>query len=170
MKRFLFLIALFFVVTINVLAQSSALCGTWMGNYRSQEYDETAGGMVYKTYKVFVRINKYGDDYRVRIKSHDVKTPSDVRYWEDCNVLEARDNYLSWYRKIERRPFYVNGHVDSYTESELYDCVKNVGGILQLTIMARHHIRTYDIHGNYVEEEDYYPSTNVMLYKEDLDW
>lgn len=170
MKKKLLLNVFLLLTMTTAMAQNCDLCGTWMGNYKSQEYDETEGGMVYKTFKVFVRINKYGDDYRVRIKSHDVKNPSDVRYWEDCNIVETGDGYLRWYRKIEKRPFYVNGYVDSYTESELYDCVKNVGGVLQFTIMDRHHMRTYDNHGNCVEEEDYYPSTNVLLYKEDLDW
>lgn len=163
MKR-LSIILFFQLCFVTMIAQTSPFVGTWEGTYKT--YKQDVGDI---TIKMFIRINRYEEKYRIRIKEIPVNSPSEVNYWGDCFVTVNNDNSIFFYCKRKREPWIENGKIVSSFEATDYYHVTFSEGCLYFGY-DKYIVTNYDLRDNFINKKEYPGYRKVTLYKEESDW
>lgn len=170
-KVLIFLLSLFFI--ISAMAQDQ---DPWVGTWTSESYSDTdyensprdsEGSfteIIYTDYKLVIRITKNGDQYNVRAKTIKVKDQNYSEYHRPMTVTRMEGNSM-WLESYEKkRPFYVNGRIDEYSDLTQYYLLTLNNGTLHYSHYRTHSI-DYDKSMRYKGEENY----EIVTRKDDLD-
>lgn len=175
MKRLiLFIITL--LCFINVMAQDQ---DPWVGTWTSESYkalDSESEGLVYTNFRYVIRISKHGDNYFVRAKTIKVADPTSAIY-NDAYALKAQakleGNKMLLESHRDKIPFYVNGQIDSYSNTTSYFELTLNNGVLHCSFykyvvesydknMSHEYTTSYDLH-----EQDSGPCVERDLFNDD---
>lgn len=96
MRKVLFVAMLCVLSTLRMYAQNSPFVGTWEGTYTIQYPDPDSESMKDEQRKIIIRIKQYDDEYVIKVKTFPVKDPSDVKYWNDCNITYSDEQQIKW--------------------------------------------------------------------------
>lgn len=163
-KIFFCIISLFCLTT--AMAQESPFVGTWEGTY-TIPIDDTKN----EQRKVVVRINKYENDYVVRMKTMSAEDPSKVKYWDNLNVTNSSPTSLSWNFGSATSydcGYVVNGQI-VYSADFSYNCIVifNNG---RLSYSYSMHTVYKNRNGSVIGTHDTPTLAKTYLYKEDGNW
>ena len=165
-RLYLAIIALAFVLSGN--AQECDLCGTWTGVFKC--FDDVLDNT---TRRPYVRINKYGDKYMVRVK--DVYTYNDdsskTFYWDDCFGVYVNSNTIYW-KSYSHKDDYWDGDTSNGKEIALAKYYKVCTATMDNGVL--HFSETiegdyFDSYGNKIGEH-HQPWSTKDLYKDDENW
>lgn len=99
----------------------------WVGTWTSESYkalDSESEGQEYTNYRYVIRISKNGDNYFVRAKTIKVADPESAIYNDAYGIKNSQakidGNRMLVESRREKIPFYVNGRVDSYSNTTSY--------------------------------------------------
>ncbi len=108
----------------SAIAQSQ---DPWVGTWTSESYkalDSESEGLVYTNFRYVIRISKNGDNYFVRAKTIKVDDPKSAIYDDAYGIKYSQakidGNRMLVESRREKIPFYVNGRVDSYSNTTSY--------------------------------------------------
>ena len=163
MKKKIFFFLLFFLSVAAYAQKNCDMCGTWIGMYKVQ----TQSGIC--DVKLFVRITKQGDKYRVRVKRTFLDNDY-TDYFNQCYITDITDNTISIYTDFINQEYDPEGQTymtvrNYYTLS--YDDVAMVFGD------TGGYYETWDKNKNYIGKTSMPASSNmrnIQLYREDDDW
>lgn len=157
---------------IPLRAQDCKMCGDWIGTYTISIPDpDPDGGMIDENVKMYVRIKRYGDDMSVRVKTHPVKDPNNLRYF-DCSITNTTNNSISFtafvgddydWDNTDKK----NGRI-IYKASYYWVClITYYSGKM---VLSRHfRADYYDKYNSWIDAHDAGYET-ITLYQEDDDW
>lgn len=150
------------------------LCGTWT------TVDDIRNGIAINN-KIYVRINKQGDGYSVRVKEFYTYEDGSAKtyYWHDCVGINVSENSIQWNSFSHSDSDWdgsdrING-VRIYSAKYYKICSATVSdGVLHFryTIRGDYYGKSGNIIGNYWND-DY--NGNIVwrtydLFKDDPDW
>lgn len=166
MKRLTLLFA--FLLGIMVLPLMAQDQDPWVGEWTSEAYSEvdwertskdSDDDIIYAQYKKVIKITSHGNSYMVRIKIIKVDDPNYISYSPPLNVTSFNGETMVLTSHVEKKPFTVNGKVDSYSDITYYTRLTLSDGVLYYHFYKWHSVN-YNRHMRYTNEEDYYlPST-----------
>ena len=174
-KAVCFLILLLATIATQLAAQDCKICGDWIGIYKEQVPERGSDGeidVVDKFVKIYIRINQYGEDLSIRVKTHPEKEPNELRYWSDCVITNKTDNSISFKSIIDDDYDWdsndrINGHV-------IYKAVYSGVCFLdfhngKMELSSRLHVDYYDKANYWIGGEDFkfFPKTTLF---QDNDW
>lgn len=127
---FLFLL----LCLIDVMAQEQ---DPWIGTWTSESYnaqDDEADGLHYTDYRYIIKITKQGENYLVRAKTVKVADPNHAIYHDAYGftqvVKQCKGNSMLIESRREKLPFYVDGQIDSYSNTTSYFKLTIDNGVL----------------------------------------
>lgn len=126
------------ITTVTCLAQDDCkLCGTWIGKWHGQQINKNTDEYDYGYWLKYIRIDKYGDEYKIRIK-YEFPDHNWTSYEsDDCIVIEASDNNIRFKLISKLTPDYTNDKITSYGNMERYYEIKYKNGYVHLTRYAQ---------------------------------
>lgn len=172
MRKLLLIGVSFFVSMTTAMAQESSLIGTWEGTYTIQIPDPNSEGMKDEQHKMIIRIKLYDEEYVVKVKTFPVKNPSDVKYWNDCNVTYSDEQQIKWSSYIwtsydwdssdkkNGQIIYCVEYIELCTVTMLKGRLSYVG-----TMHSVYKNRQGDVIGTHDT-----PTERITLYKPEEDW
>ena len=99
----------------------------WVGTWTSESYkavDNDSEDLRYTDYRYIIKITKNGDNYLVRAKTVKVSDPKHAIYHDAYGftqiVKQLEDNSMMIESHRDEIPFYVNGQIDSYSNTVSY--------------------------------------------------
>lgn len=97
MKK-LILFAILCICATTSDAHEPAICGDWIGVYKSWNIVNTNGDRVKvdADYKRYIRIKIIDGNYTVRMKTRIADDSEPFNYWSECKILEANDRMIKW--------------------------------------------------------------------------
>ena len=159
---------------INICGQENLMVGTWIGTYNGRNYDESSGTSGYVPKKLYIRINKYGDDYKIRMKEVDTKDQSNVWYFDgDYSVLNSDDTsiYFTYTDKMGKN--YSNDKITSMDQRETHFLLTWHNGMIHISPVKKILIE-YNSDGRLLSRTDIsefgYIINDLDLFKEENDW
>lgn len=145
-------IVLFVCIIWGLSAPMAHSQDPWVGTWTSESFNDTdwensprdsegsITKLIYIDYKLIIRITKNSDKYTVRAKIIKVKDPSDVTYQSAYTVTRVTENAI-WLEQYEKkRPFRINGQVDSYSDITRYTKLTLNNGILHYSYYKIHFV------------------------------
>ena len=113
-------------MTTAMAQEQDPWVGTWTSeSYRAMDYDSEDHS--YTDYRYIIKITKKGDNYLVRAKTVKVSDPNRAIYaiYHDAygftqTVKQSEGNCMMLESHRENIPFYVNGQLDSYSNTISY--------------------------------------------------
>ena len=175
MKKMVSAILLLLSLITPVFAQENCdLCGTWTTVVH-------IGNGIAINNKIYVRINKYGDSYSVRVKEFYTYEDGSTKtyYWQDCVGVNVSENSIQWNNLSHSDSDWndsdrING-IRIYLAKYYHICSATVsGGVLHFryTIRGDYYGKSGNIIGNHWNK-DY--DGNIIwrtydLFKDDPDW
>lgn len=176
------------ITTVTCFAQDDCkMCGDWVGVYQTAyprtEYErDNAQSMAdFKEGKVikYIRINKFGDSYKIRIKTIYEGFTGCVYEQDKIDILKTTD-YSIYYKKTTEMDaeYDVNDRVMGYSNLEYFFLITYDNGYMQHEIVDVY-VNEYDRNKNLIRkyqdsalEYAKNPSWgyNIDLYKEENDW
>ena len=124
----------------------------WVGTWTSESYnalDNESGGHVYTKFQYVIRISKNGDNYFVRAKTIKVADPQSAIYNDAYGIknsqakLDGDGNRMLLESRREKIPFYVNGRIDSYSNTTSYFELTIQNGVLHCSFY-KYEVESYD--------------------------
>lgn len=174
MKK-LILFAILCICATTSDAQEPAICGDWIGVYKSWNIVNTNGDRVKvdADYKRYIRIKIIDGNYTVRMKTRIADDSEPFNYWSECQILEANDRMIKW--KMDLGSDYDGtsdakhkgipiGHADYYK----YCTVILSSGTLKYSENML--VIYYDKQGREIDKDGSYEEKGQSLYKDDNDW
>ena len=175
-KYFICILSLFCMTT--AMAQEPAICGDWIGVYKSDAISDDVDSegskyIIQKDYKRYIRIKLIDGSYTVRMKTRIADESSPFTYSPECHVIEANDRMIRWKMDLgssydwtpsDKHKGIPIGHADYYK----YCTIILANGTLKyseymLTIY-------YDRQGREFDKQKWFEKDGQSLYKEDSDW
>jgi len=178
MRKVLLVSMLSLLCMTTAMAQSPAICGDWIGVYKSETISDEVDSdgskyIIKKDFKRYIRIKLIDGNYTVRMKTRIADNSEPFNYWSECQIIEANDRMIKW--KMDLGPDYdwspdakhkgiSIGHADYFK----YCTVILSNGTLKyseylLTIY-------YDRQGREIDKDRSYEENGQLLYKDDSDW
>ena len=168
------ILSLFCLTT--TMAQEPAICGDWIGVYKSWNIVNTNGDRqkVDADYKRYIRIKLIDGSYTVRMKTRIADNSEPFNYCSECQIIESNDRMIKW--KVDLGSDYEwtsdakhkgipIGHADYY----MYCTVILSSGTLKYSDYM--FVIYYDRQGREIDKESGPEKTKGQaLYKEDSDW
>lgn len=109
----------------------------WVGTWTSETYkalDDDSEEPVYTNYRYIIKITKNEGNYLVRAKTVKVSDPNHAIYNDAYGFTQivklSEGNCMSLESRREKLPFYVNGKLDSYSNTISYFKLTLNNGIL----------------------------------------
>lgn len=109
----------------------------WVGTWTSESYkaiDDDYEGLSYTDYRYIIKITKNGDNYLVRAKTVKVSDPNHAIYHDAYGFTQtvklSEGNCMLLESRREKLPFYVNGQIDSYSNTISYFKLTLSNGVL----------------------------------------
>ena len=161
----LFIAMLLASVTMAFSQDNDPWVGTWEGVETIHGFDGDFQN------KFIVRINKFGDDYGVRVKLIPLDNPSKVKYWNDCKVTYSDNSSIEWKSFIETNydfdSTYKNGRkVYSADYTWVVSALYSNGRIVLEKFL---HVDLKDKNGSIIDKQNTRPE-KLSLYKQESDW
>lgn len=159
----------------KAMAQEPAICGDWIGVYKSWNIVNTNGDrqIVDANYKRYIRIKLIDGNYIVRMKTRIADDSEPFNYWSECQILEANDRMIKWKMDLGSDYDWTSdakhkgipiGHADYYK----YCTVILSNGTLKYSESML--VIYYDRQGREIDKDRSYEEKGQSLYKEDSDW
>lgn len=160
-----------FVCILSLLSIKVALAqgqDPWVGTWTSESYkamDHDSEDHAYTDYRYIIKITKNGDNYLVRAKTIKVSDPNHAIYHDAHGftqiVKQCEGNSMLFESRREKLPFYVNGQIDSYSNTTSYFKLTLSDGILHYSFykyvvesynknMKYEYKNTYGLHEKYL--------------------
>ena len=122
----------------------------WVGTWTSESYkalDSESEGQVYTDFRYVVRISKNEDKYFVRAKTIKVADSKAAIYNDAYGIKNSQAKFDGNRMLIESRkekiPFYVNGRIDSYSNTTSYFELTINNGVLHCSFY-KYVVESYD--------------------------
>lgn len=147
MKKRILVCFLLLLGVIAIMAQSQ---DPWIGTWTSESFkalDIESDGNVYIDYRYVIKITKSDDDYFVRAKTIKVSDPKSTIYNDAYGIknspgrIEGNSMFLESRR--DKIPFYVNGCLDSYSNTTSYFKLTMKNGVLHCSFY-KYVVESYD--------------------------
>lgn len=178
MRKYLLTILFSLLCLINAMAQEPAICGDWIGLYKSEDISDDVDSdgskyLVQKDYRRYIRIKLIGDNYTVRMKTRIADESSPFTYSPECQIIEANDRIIKWKMNLgpsydwnpsDRHKGIPIGHADYYK----YCTVVLSNGTLKYSEYML--TSYYDRQGREIDKQIWFEKDGQTLYKEDSDW
>ncbi len=171
----LLLIVAVFWIPIDANAQTSALCGDWIGVYEGTLPHPTEDRVVSADWKLYIRIKQIDGQYYVRMKTRIADESYPFWYQPECRVTSIDSNSISF-----SQLWCDDRGGDLGTEKGIavgrdyqiarYKAVLT-NGVLRLS--GEYERTVYDRHGNIISTRCFHTNEymkGLNLYKEDSDW
>lgn len=120
-------IILSFYLLCGLSAATAQSQDPWVGTWTSESYkalDSESEGQVYTNFRYVIRILKNEDNYFVRAKTVKVTDPKSAIYNDAYGIENSQakldGNKMLVESRREKIPFYVNGRIDSYSNTTSY--------------------------------------------------
>ena len=173
MNKIILSFILFFACFLNADSQIIPLVGTWEGTYTIQVPDPDSESMKDEQRKMIIRIKQYDDEYVVKVKTFPVMNPSDVKYWNDCNVTYSNEQQIKWNSYIWTSYEWdssdkKNGQV-IYCVEYIELCTVTMLKGERLNYVGSIHSVYKNRRGDVIGTHDT-PSERITLYKQEEDW
>lgn len=171
-------ILLFFVwaTSISVFAQTDCnMCGTWIGSWNEQILNKNTNELEWNRLKKYVRIDKYGDEYKIRIKYENLDHGYSNYVNDECSIVYADESLIRFQLAGKTTPSYDANGISGYDKVIRTYELQYKNGYCHLTIIAQQHY-DYDRNKNFIKQWDGLPyvatseENNMDLYKEDNVW
>ena len=106
MKKILLplIVCFFYAIYSPLPAQECKLCGDWVGTYPGSQKNKNTGEMDDGIYKEYIRIKKYGQEYKIWFKT-EFPLHNYVRHdYDECTILRVDEESIYFKRTspIER--------------------------------------------------------------------
>ena len=175
MKKFVLLSMLSLLFCIEATAQEPAICGDWIGVYKSWNIINTNGERVKvdADYKRYIRIKFKDGNYIVRMKTRIADDSEPFNYWSDCQIMESNDRMIKWMMDLGSdydwsqdagHKGILIGHADYYKYCTV---ILSYGTLKYSEYMLKIY---YDRQGREIDKERTQEMNLHSLYKEDSDW
>lgn len=120
-------------ITTAMAQEQDPWVGTWTSErYKAIDYDSEVHS--YTDYRYIIKITKNEDCYLVRAKTVKVSDPNRAIYHDvygfTLTVKQSEGNSMMLESRREKIPFYVNGQLDSYSNTISYFKLTLNNGIL----------------------------------------
>lgn len=181
MKKITVLLFFFVVTSISVFAQTDCkMCGDWIGSWQEiYPYDfESEDDGDWRLGKVtrYIRIRKYGDEYKIRIKSSYVDIGRTVYDEDEFDILNVTDTSIYW-KAISAIDVHYdqNNRIKYYDQTIIYYIITYRNGYIHFQMTDSYYLE-YDNNKRLVSTTDFIndqkdkPRYNLDLFKEDNDW
>lgn len=175
MKKGLLVSILSLLCFTTAMAQEPAICGDWIGVFKSFNIINTNGDRVKvdADYKRYIRIKIIDGNYIVRMKTRIADNSEPFNYWAECQIIESNERMIKWKMDLgsdydwspdSKHKGIPIGHADYYK----YCTVIHSNGSLKysenmLTIY-------FDKQGREFDKERTPEMDKHSLYKDDSDW
>lgn len=177
--RKMYLICLLPLLCVTVtMAQKPAICGDWIGVYKSETIsdDVDSDGSKYfiqKDYKRYIRVKLIDGSYTVRMKTRIADESSPFTYSPECQIIEAGDRIIKW--KMNLGPSYDWDSSDKHKgipieHADYYEYCTII--LTNGTLKYSEYMLTiyYDRQGREIGRKKWFENDGQSLYKEDSDW
>lgn len=172
MKKLLLFVLVIITYWMPVYAQDCKLCGDWIGS-RSGQQMNSSGKYDYGMFKDYIRIRKYGDEYKIKMKTTFPDHNWVMYETRALTILDADENsiYFALAGSLEKEDF-------GYDQIVSYYLITYKNGYINCSLVNQIDIH-YDENRNRIREENTLKyvccrepggSNNMDLYKEDDDW
>ena len=137
MKKLIVLTSLFLLVAKFTNAQENCkMCGTWVGSYNYYYYDDDTGTRKPGKFNKYIRIQKYGENYKIRMKT--IFTDKNLTTYDDdvYRIIETTDNSI--YMVASSRdltPNYKNDRISYYTAGDVYYLITYLDGYIHFKLV-----------------------------------
>lgn len=172
MKKIIVL-TLFCVFVTTAFCQNCGLCGTWQGTYSLPVPDpDPDGDIIDLNMKMFVRIKKRGEDLSVRVKAYPANNPSEISYWNDCDVTSQSTTSINWSSYV--RTSYDWNNSDKKNGITIYKV--SYWRVCSAQLQRGNLVMTYYLFSRYFDRQENIigthstPTKRITLYQEDEDW
>lgn len=173
-KTLTLLITLCTLSALSFAQENCKLCGTWIGSWTGTQINTETEQYDYGTWKIYIRINKYGDNYKIRIKK-EFPDHGWTRYVnDDCTILDVDANSIHF--KLTSSLLYsLVNNVVTYSNEERYYSLVYLDGYAHLTLNAvigyeydrnRRFIKKY----NGLPYKVKTPEDDIDLFKDEENW
>lgn len=164
MKKLIFFVLILGMNSMPLMAQEQ---DPWVGTWSSESYkdlDSESEGLIYSYYRYIIKITKNENGYFVRAKTVKVSDPQSAIYNDAYGikqfVKETKNNTMTLETRREKIPFYVDGQLDSYSNTTSYFKLTLNNGVLHFSLyrfvidsydrkMQYEYTTTYGIHEQY---------------------
>lgn len=175
MKRILLVNILSLLCMTMIKAQEPAICGDWIGVYKSWNIVNTNGDRrkVDADYKRYIRIKNIDGNYIVRMKTRIADNSDSFNYWSECQIVEANERMIKWKMDLgsdydwspdaEQKGILI-GHADYY---KICTVILSNGTLKYSENMLTIY---YDKQGREFDKHRTPEMDKHSLYKDDTDW
>ena len=176
MKRLILLLITICATNITISAQIDCnMCGTWIGSWNGQQINPETEQYDNGKWKIFVRINKYGGNYKIRIKKEFPNHNWTMYESDTYTILQATENFIYFKLTDEMLPDMEGNSISGYSVLERYYQITYNDGYINMTLQKQI-VYEYDRNKRFIGQWDgtsYKPQTpddNIDLFKDDDDW
>jgi len=175
MRKILLLTLLPLLFLTTTMAQEKAICGDWIGVFKSWNIVSTNGNRqkVDADYKRYVRIKFIDSNYTVRMKTRIADNTEPFNYWSESQIIEADDRQIKWKMNLGSDYNWSSdakhkGIPIGHAEYSMFCTVILLNGTLKY---SEYMITTYyDRQGQEIDRERTPPNEDSLLYKNEDDW
>ena len=176
--RKILLTAILYLVTFSMaLAQSDCIfCGTWIGSWTQQVLNKNTDEFEPNRIKKYIRIDKYGDEYKIRIKYENTDRGFTSYEEDNCSILYIDNNLIRFKLTDKLLPDYGgNDIITGYSYTERFYELSYKNGYVHLRRYAqfiyeydryKHFIRKWD--GQAIAKPDF--GDDIDMYNENDNW
>lgn len=147
MKKRILVCFLLLLEVIVIMAQSQ---DPWIGTWTSESFkalDIESDGNVYIDYRYVIKITKSDDGYFVRAKTIKVSDPKSAIYNDAYGIKNSpgriEGNSMFIESRRDKIPSYVNGRIDSYSNTTSYFKLTMKNGVLHCSFY-KYVVESYD--------------------------
>lgn len=176
MKKIAILLFFVWITSISVFAQIDCnMCGTWIGSWNGQQLNPETEQYDYGKWKKYVRINKYGANYKIRIKTEFPNHNWTMYESDTYTILQATENLIYFKLTDEMVPDMEGNSISGYSVLERYYQITYNDGYINLTLQKQI-VYEYDRNKRFIGQWDgtsykaQTPDDNIDLFKDDDDW
>lgn len=141
------------VCVLSILRLATAMAqdqDPWVGTWTSESYkavDDDSDDHSYSDYRYIIKITKNGENYLVRAKTIKVSDPNHAIYHDAYGFTQtvklSDGNSMMIESHREKLPFYVNGQIDSYSNTISYFNLTLNNGVLHYSFY-KYVMESYD--------------------------
>ena len=155
MKKISLLLSLLLgIMTATCFAQEDCkMCGTWIGKWYGQQFNNDTDEWDYGYWHKYIRIDKYGDEYKIRIKLEFPNHNYTSYESDDCTIISTSDNLIRFKLTSKLLPDYYNDNITGYGNMERFYELYYKNGYVHLKRYAQIQYN-YDRHKNFIREWD----------------
>ena len=153
-KRILLFVFLLGIMTVTCFAQDNCkMCGTWIGKWNEKILNKDSDELELTQLKKIIRIDKYGEEYNIRIKIENPRIDHTHYEDDDITILYADDNSVRFKLTSDYEPDYVNHIITGYSIVERFYELYYKNGYVHLKRYAQIQY-DYDMHKNFIRKWD----------------